>query len=430
MGKRSVLLICLLAPVLLQAQGYTNWFVGNATDAVTQPLGGACLMGGATENDEAMRWFLQRASGGDILVLRASGSNGYQNYFFAELGVAVNSVETIRFDNASAATSPYVHERIQRAEAIWFAGGDQWNYVNYWRDTAIDSLINLAISDRNIVIGGTSAGLAILGGAYFTAEVNTVTSAQALTNPFHPAVTVSQQPFLQVPYLAEVVTDSHYDNPDRRGRHMVFMARANDGTGINAKGIGCNEYTAVCIDADGIARVYGEWPQYPEYAFFLQINCLEPDGPETLEPAVPLTWFRDGTAVKTYKVAGTMQGSNTFDLNDWLTGSGGTWEDWSVQQGVLTTVPGDPAPDCITGVVGNGSMIGDLRYDQATQHYVLSGLPDIRSIRLMDALGRTIHGTTLRTVDGARIAMNGLPEGLLLLQVDTPDGTRTWKLMR
>jgi hypothetical protein len=42
-----------------------------------------------------MKWFLQRANGGDILVLRTTGSNGYNSYLYSGLGVTVNSVETI-----------------------------------------------------------------------------------------------------------------------------------------------------------------------------------------------------------------------------------------------------------------------------------------------------------------------------------------------
>ena len=36
-----------------------------------------------------MQWFLQRAGGGDVLILRVSGSDGYQDYFYNELGVDV-----------------------------------------------------------------------------------------------------------------------------------------------------------------------------------------------------------------------------------------------------------------------------------------------------------------------------------------------------
>ncbi len=341
--------LLLLSAFMVGPRGYgqyTTWREGNPNSITTQPLGGTCMMGGATDNDEAMKWFLERANGGDVLVLRASGANGYNTYMYSELGVTVNSVETILFENASAAEHPYVHQRIQEAEAIWFAGGDQWNYVSYWRGTPIDSLINIAIHERNIVIGGTSAGMAILGGAYFTAQVSSVTSAQALVNPYHPGVTVSTEPFLQVPHLGDVVTDTHYNNPDRRGRHTVFMARMFADHGIDSKGIACNEYTAVCVDTEGHARIFGEWPQYNDYAYFVQINCEEPDGPETITPGVPLTWDRGGDAVKVYRVPGNLAGSHTFDLNDWRTGTGGTWLHRRVVNGTFTELAGTIAVEC------------------------------------------------------------------------------------
>jgi cyanophycinase-like exopeptidase len=124
-------------------------------------------MGGATENEHAMKWFLERANGGDILVLRTSGSDGYNDYFYSNLGVQVNSVETIVFHNALASDEPYIQQKIQQAEAIWFAGGDQWTYISNWRNTSIEALINTAISERKCVIGGTSAGMAIQGRILF-----------------------------------------------------------------------------------------------------------------------------------------------------------------------------------------------------------------------------------------------------------------------
>ncbi|MFN3875489.1 MAG: Type 1 glutamine amidotransferase-like domain-containing protein, partial [Flavobacteriales bacterium] len=96
----------------------------------------------------------------------------------------MNSVETIVCHNASVSNEPYVQQRIQQAEAIWFAGGDQWDYVSCWQGTPVDSLVRLAITQRNIAIGGTSAGMAILAGYRFTAQFGTVTSQAALNNPY------------------------------------------------------------------------------------------------------------------------------------------------------------------------------------------------------------------------------------------------------
>jgi cyanophycinase-like exopeptidase len=79
------------------------------------------------------------------------------------------------------------------------------------------------LKNRNIVIGGTSAEMAILGSHYFSAENGTVTSSAALSNPYAPKVTIDSTPFLAINYLENVVTDTHYDDPDRKGRHMVFL---------------------------------------------------------------------------------------------------------------------------------------------------------------------------------------------------------------
>lgn len=64
------------------------------------------MMGGASENDSAMAWFLRQAYGGDVLVLRASGSNGYNAYMLGLPGVGLNSVESIVCNNASSEMIP------------------------------------------------------------------------------------------------------------------------------------------------------------------------------------------------------------------------------------------------------------------------------------------------------------------------------------
>ena len=335
------------ASVSLSAQNYTSFFTGNPNDSVAQAQGGVCLAGGATEDDNAMIWFLNRASGGDVLVLRASGSDGYNDYFFAQLGVELNSVETIRFESASASNDAYILNRIAKAEAIWFAGGDQWDYISYWRNSPVAEAINEAINQRNIVVGGTSAGMAILGSHYFSAEVGSVTSETALSNPYNSNVTPDGTPFLQVPFLSNVITDTHYDNPDRRGRHVVFLARILTDTGVEARGIACEEYTHVCIDEFGIAKVYGSYPEYDDMAYFIQVNCeLSNPLPEVCTQGSPLTWNFGGEALLVYEVQGTPEAMNTFDLNDWHSGSGGIWKNWFVENGAISFSSEISAPNC------------------------------------------------------------------------------------
>ncbi len=336
-----------LAVIAANAQNYTSYFTGDTSDVTTNTIGITVLMGGATENDSAMIWFLRHSGGGDIVVLRTTGSDGYNNYMYSQLGVSVNSVQTIVCNNASASYDPYVIQQLANAEALWFAGGDQWDYVSFWNNTPVDSVINYLINVKKIPVGGTSAGMAILGHIVFTAQNGSATSAASLADPYVTNVTLLKDDFIFNPWLNNVVTDTHYDNPDRRGRHITFLARILQDYSVSAVfGIACNEYVAVCIDTNGLARVYGDYPNYQEFAYFLQANCVQPNTPEICMTAQPLTWNRNTQAVKVYKVPGTPTGANSFQLSNWNTGSGGSWEDWYIVNGVLQTNTQATAPDC------------------------------------------------------------------------------------
>jgi len=370
------------------------------------------MMGGATENDDAMTWLLERATGGNILVIRASGSDGYQNYLYSELGVNVASVETIVFNNDDASYSSFVQERIARAEMIWIAGGDQWDYTTYWQSSPVKQLLNDHVNVKQAPIGGTSAGMAILGQAYFSAENGTVTSQEALQDPYREDVTVRYDDFLEIPYLENVITDSHYDDPDRRGRHSTFIARLYTDEGISARGIACNEYTAVCIDGSGIARVFGEYPDYEEHAYFIQVNCeVDSPGPEVCESGMPLSWWHEGTALKVYKAPGRYDASSTFDLNDWTTAHGGEWQDWSIINGNFYTTEA-LVSDCWTDIIEYNNTCSNTLNMIDWWSQIETGEFDCQSIFVYSMDGRSI----LSDCTAVRDQLDCLSNGIYLLQ--------------
>lgn len=410
-----------------QGQGYTSYHTGSSTDITTSPEGGICLMGGATEDDNAMVWFLERAQGGDVLVLRASGSDGYNDYFYSDLGVTLNSVETIVFNNITAATSSYIHEKIAGAEAIWFAGGDQYDYVTYFRDTPIKDLLNEAITERNIVVGGTSAGMAIMGEYYFSAENGTITSEQALANPYHPNITVEGEEFLLNHHLQHVITDTHYDDPNRKGRHVVFMSRIFTDYDIPAKGIACEEYVAVCVTPEGIASVYGEYPAYDDFAYFIQTNCevvQNEQAPSTCEPNTPLTWDADGEALFTYQVPGTSTGSNYFNLNNWTEGAGGQWQVWTVDTGELIEEQGDQ-PHCHAAVQEVSADTPTLIYPNPANDFIsiefTEGL-DPEHLRISSSNGDVVFKRVIKRNGNIRVDTSTLPSGLYVVETRYANG--------
>lgn len=409
------------------AQDYTEYLTGNPTDITTNHKAGICLMGGASEQDEAMKWFLNQANGGDVVVLRASESDGYNDYFFTELGVTINSVRTFVIANAAGAVAPYVLDKVAKAEAIWFAGGDQYDYVKYFKDNGMEDALNTFINTKKGVIGGTSAGMAILGSSYFTAEYGTLTSPVALSNPYHPRVQLGYNDFLDIPFLEQVVTDSHFANREREGRISVFMARYAKDNQQRSFGIACNEDTAICVDATGKASVYGDYPAYQEFAYFLQSNCVDDYAPEQVEIYKPVTWNKGGEAIKVYKVPGTGSGANYFDLSDWETGSGGSWENWTIENGVFNAVAGTN-PTC--GTLSTPNIEGfnvEVYPNPASERLVVKSKTPIKSVRIYSILGQEFPA--ILTNDNL-IDVSSLSSGVYIVKLHSKTSEHTFKFIK
>lgn len=336
----------LMVSSFARAQSFTSYFTGDTADVATAHTSGLVLAGGSTDNDNAMQWMLSAAAGGDVLIIRASGSDGYNNYFFSQLGMTLNSVETILFNSGAASNDPYVIRRIREAEVLFMAGGDQYDYYQYWKDSPVEDAINYLIHDKKAMVGGTSAGMAILGKVYYAPSGSAVDSAEALGNPYHPDMTVlGRDDFIDHPWMTNTITDTHFDQRTRGGRTVTFMARMETDWGIDAFAIACNEYTAVGIDSTGKARAFGEWPTYSDMVYFMQSNCDQPASlPENCNPGQALTWDKNGQAIKVYALPGRVSGGRSFELSDWETGNGGYWEDWSIVNGVLSRNGGATMP--------------------------------------------------------------------------------------
>jgi len=212
------------------------------------------LEGGAEDVADAWRWFLQRAGLGNIVVLRATPDEGYDAWL-RELAT-LRSFQTLQLTESVAADDPFVMRSIEHADGLFIAGGDQFDYVRVWTGTPIQRAVNDAIA-AGVPVGGISAGLAVLGGVAFTAEHDTVTSDEALADPFDDRVRLVRD-FLTVPGLEATITDSHFSERERLGRLLVFMARTiADGWTDEVCGIGIDEETAVLLEPNGVATIVG-----------------------------------------------------------------------------------------------------------------------------------------------------------------------------
>ncbi len=312
----------LLFPVSLFAakKQYEYYAVGNQNDVTTTTTAGTVLMGGGTDVDAAFQWMIGKSGGGDFVVIRTTGTDAYNPYING-LGT-VNSVETLIIKSRAGAADPFVVNKIRNAEAVWIAGGDQSTYISYWKGTPVADAINYVANVKQAPVGGTSAGLAVLGQFIYTGAAGSVTSSQALANPYHSYVTLDRD-FVQIANLGGVITDSHFVTRDRLGRLVAFLGRIiKDGWASSARGIGVDEATAILVNPNGSATRVGSGA-----AYFMSSASV----PQTCVSGTPLTY----TGLAVYKVSGAA----TFNLSTW-TGSGGTSYTVSANTGALSSSNG------------------------------------------------------------------------------------------
>jgi cyanophycinase len=303
---------------------YLYFCTGDPNDVVTKTSGGLLLAGGGTDVDAGMKWMIDKSGGGDFVVIRATGTDAYDPWIFTDLG-GVNSCETIITQASEASYDPFVIDKIRSAEALFIAGGDQWDYVRMWKGTPIEDAIQY-VANKPAPVGGTSAGLAVLGQFVFSAQNNTLYPEKALLNPFDHKVTIARD-FLSLPNLADTITDSHFVARDRMGRLVTFLARiVQDGWADGARGIGINEKTALGVEPNGDVALFGL--SDASAAYFLSAPGL----PQICQDKTPLTYLD----ILVYR----MTGSATFNLATWH-GVGVTSYTISAEAGTLTsTQPG------------------------------------------------------------------------------------------
>ncbi len=221
---------------------------------------GLVLSGGGGHVRDAYRWMHEVITGGrggrggDIVVLRATPDESYAAEIMA--AAPFNSVQVICVpENATPAQLDRAAAIVAQAEGVFFAGGQQSRYVA-WKGTALVNAVQ-KVYNRGGVVGGTSAGLAILGEHIFDGRVGSsrqVTTDALVRAPDSPAASFTDE-LLALPPLRDAVTDTHFRERDRFGRLVVFLARQKE---PRVLGIGVDEKTALVIDRHGVGRLTRE----------------------------------------------------------------------------------------------------------------------------------------------------------------------------
>lgn len=302
--RRGPGLALALAAVLLGARlgaetpaRLDRYLLGENRDAEVARRGGLLLVGGGDPPTESLQWMIERASKGDFVVIGASGGRGFDEELRAAGGP--RSVRSFVLNSREASWDSPLLRAVRNAEGIYFEGGDQARYLRFIRDTPLQAALQAA-HESGAVLGGSSAGLAILGQYVFGALRDTVHSPDALNDPLGERVVV-EPALLDLRPLRGVLTDTHFANRDRMGRLLAFLGAVEANWHPDApRAIAVDEDTAVAVEPAGRCRLFG-----PGRAYFVAL----PRRPETFAKGVPLS-VRDVLVER-------LDRSGSFHLRTW-----------------------------------------------------------------------------------------------------------------
>jgi cyanophycinase len=226
-----------------------------------QSQGYICAVGGGSEDynnwsDDPYQWIVQKSDSGKLIILGVSSATTWLPNYFMSFGADTAYNRTIT--SRSAANLQETYDEIITAKAIFIRGGDQWDYINLWKGTKVDTAINYVFQNGGVV-AGTSSGEAVLGEVDFSAQNGTVYPDEALLNPFNSYMKFEDN-FLN--FAPDVIFDSHFIERARHGRLIAMLYNRYFQTGRELIGIGVDDRTAICITPDAIGEVMGSGAAY------------------------------------------------------------------------------------------------------------------------------------------------------------------------
>jgi cyanophycinase len=218
--------------------------------------GSVLLVGGGSEDyndwsDAPYRWLVQHAPNGHILVLHYSTASTFLPGYFQWLGAA--SATNLIIPSSVSANDTNTAKAILACDGIFLRGGDQWQYISLWRGTLAETALR-QVFQRGGVIGGTSAGMAVLSQVIVDARITSVDPRDALRNPLSSGMSFTEN-FLG--FVPGVLGDTHFFERGRLGRLMAMLCVYREQNGRWITGVGVDYSTALAVDSSGEAQVMG-----------------------------------------------------------------------------------------------------------------------------------------------------------------------------
>ena len=207
--------------------------------ASSESKGQLLIIGGAEDKEGdciILREFVRRAGGVNARIIVMTVATELprevgENYIrvFERLGAEdIRIVDTVEREDASSAT--YL-EAIEKATGVFFTGGNQARITSVLKDTEIHKLLLKRLAEDGLIIGGTSAGAAMMPDMM-------IVEGESETNPRLEIVEMDPG----MGFLPGVVIDQHFLQRGRTGRLLSAVTHQP----VNL-GIGIDENTAIAV---------------------------------------------------------------------------------------------------------------------------------------------------------------------------------------
>lgn len=216
------------------------------------------LVGGGTERDTpnswstpAFQWAVNQSTNKKALIVHyETTSTFYPPYLMTACGAVFAKNFTINGTNANLQAT---YDTIMNYDFVFFRGGDQSQYYNFYKNTKTAQAIQ-AKFDAGGVIGGTSAGLHILSKVVYNAQDASVTPIETMSNVANSNITLRNDLFNLFPGY---VFDSHVAERGRFPRSIGFIVKWFNDTNEKIRALTVDDLTAMGIGSDNIATVFG-----------------------------------------------------------------------------------------------------------------------------------------------------------------------------
>lgn len=217
--------------------------------AAQQTYGQLVIIGGAEDREgdcTILREFVRRAGGMNarIIVMTVATSLPEEvgkTYVGVFERLGVESVEVVDTKDRQDGENVDALAKFKEATGVFFTGGDQRRITECLKDTELHKLLLNRLQNEGLVIGGTSAGAAMM-------PDNMIAEGDSETNARMDVVEIEEG----MGFFPNVAIDQHFAQRGRLGRLVTAISLQPV-----VLGFGIDENTAIIVNGDEI-EVVGE----------------------------------------------------------------------------------------------------------------------------------------------------------------------------